>query len=339
MCKTVSVIVPIYNREKILAECLGNLVNQTLKGMELILVNDGSTDHSLQVMRECERQFPELVRVIEAEQNLGPGGARNLGIEAAVGTYIGFVDCDDLPEIAMYEKLYQKAQEGGYDVVDCGYYRQEGDYSILHTADNLTGTLDCKKREELIVSGGYLFSKLYKRDLFEDPKLRFRQNVILEDADFLTYLFSVIDSIGSVKEVLYMYRNQPDSASKIVRTEKYYYNICEAMRAIFEKEHTLPYYEQIRDSVEYELLQMYSYGVNICVQAYLRQEPVDALKLLSQIADLKRWTVRGDYGSRYVKDKIAPMDIQLMQWNDESQKLLLERVRQIEEEVRRERHE
>lgn len=339
MCRTVSVIVPVYNREQILAECLGNLVNQTLEGMELILVDDASTDNSLRVMRECERQFPALVRVIESKQNLGPGGARNLGIKAATGAYIGFTDSDDLPQISMYEKLYQKAKEGGYDVVDCGYYRQEGDCSILHTADELTGKLDCKKRKELIVSGGYLFSKLYKRELFTNEKLRFRQNVILEDADFLTYLFSVIDSIGSVKEVLYMYRNQPDSASKIVQTEKYYYNICEAMDAIHVKVHTLSYYEQIREAVEYELLQMYSYGVNICIQAYLSQEPLDVSGLLSRISDLKRRTVRGDYGSSYVRNKIAPMDIQLMQWNDESQKLLLERVRQMKEEAQRERNE
>ena len=75
MYPAVSVIIPVYNGEKYLAECLGNVVNQTLKEIEIILVNDASKDGSLAVMRDCQSQFPEKVKVIDSKENLGAGGA------------------------------------------------------------------------------------------------------------------------------------------------------------------------------------------------------------------------------------------------------------------------
>lgn len=323
MKKTVSVIVPVYNQSGILAECLGNLVHQTLQHMEIILVNDASTDTSLSVMHQCESQFPDMIRIIDSPQNLGPGGARNLGIEAAAGEYIGFADSDDLPDPSMYEKLYLTAVKTGYDIIDCGYYCQEKDLAIVHTPDSCTGILDNTQRAELIVSGGYVFSKLYHKKLFKDTNLRFRKNVILEDADFLTYLYATAKSIGNVKEVLYFYRNQPDSASKILETEKYYYNIYEAIKHIHKKTYDLPNYEAIRPAIEYEMLQMYSYGVNICLKAYLNNETHDFLNMLKNLADLKLETIKDGYENTYVQAKIEPVDIKIMKLNDTDPSKLL----------------
>lgn len=325
----ISVIVPVYNQSKILNECLGNLVHQTIIPtipIEVIVINDASTDDSISVIRQCQSQFPEIIQVIDSSENMGPGGARNLGIEAARGQYIGFVDSDDLAEPSMYEKLYHAAVQTGYDIIDCGYYRQENDLAIVHTADEQTGFLDDKKRMELIVSGGYLFSKLYRKELFQDLKLRFRSNVILEDADFLTYLFATATSIGNVKEVLYFYRNQPASASKILQTDKYYYNIYEAMKNIYDKTFCLPNYHGIQPAIEYELLQMYSYGVNICIKAHLNHEVRSLIQMLNNLAELKKKTVHEGYENPYVQAKISPLDIQIMQLNDQDPLLLLRSV-------------
>ena len=160
MCTAVSIIIPIYNAEKYLAECLGNVVNQTLQNIEIILVNDASTDNSIAVMRECQKQYPDKVVVIDSRENMGAGGARNLGIEAASGEYIGFVDSDDLVDVTMYEKLYAKAKEGCYDVVDCGYYKQAEDMAILHISDELSGVLTDEKRK-LLQAAGILSVKFF----------------------------------------------------------------------------------------------------------------------------------------------------------------------------------
>lgn len=329
MKPNVSIIVPVYNQSHILAECLGNLVHQTLKHIEIIIVNDASTDHSLSIMRQCEAQFPDIVRVIDSAQNLGPGGARNLGIEAAAGEYIGFVDSDDLADPTMYEKLYTAAIKSGYDIIDCGYHCEEKDLSIVHTSDACTGILDNKKRMELIVSGGYVFSKLYRKELFKDKMLRFRTNVILEDSDFITYLYATAKSIGNVKELLYLYRSYPDSASKIIQTEKYYFNIYEAIKHIYKKTCGLPNYHGIQPAVEYEILQMYSYGINICLRAYLNHENHDLLSMLNRLSHLKRDTIQGGYENPYVQAKIAPLDIQIMQLNDTDPANLLRSIPQL----------
>lgn len=326
MQKTVSVIVPVYNRSNILPECLKNLISQTLSNMEIILVNDASTDNTLSVIKQYESQYPEHIRVIDSLQNLGPGGARNLGIEAATGEFIGFVDSDDIADPSMYEKLYQTAIASGYDIIDCGYYWQEKDLAILHTPDHCTGILDDTKRKELIVSGGYVFSKIYRKKLFKDSHLRFRHNVILEDADFMTYLYATADSIGNLKEILYFYRNEPHSASKILDTHKYYHNIYEAMLHIHRKTSGLPNYHSIQPAIEYELIQMYSYGINICLQTYKNHKQCNVATLLNQLAHLKSKIVEGDYKNPYVQNKINALDISIMQLNDLSPEELLKSI-------------
>lgn len=319
----ISIIVPIYNQASILHECLGSLIQQTLPDIEILLINDASTDNSLEIIKSCQAQFPNIVRVINSPINLGPGGARNLGIESASGKYIGFVDSDDIVLPNMYEKLYFTAELTGYDVIDCGYFSQNKDLAILHTPDSCCGILDNSKRCELIVGGGYVFSKLYRRDLFTDTNLRFAPNVILEDADFIGYLYSTITSIGNLKEILYIYRDTPASASKILAPDKYYANIFEAIKRIYRKLHTLPNYKQIRPAVEYELLQMYSYGINSCLKSYQAHDSYNILKMLQDLSDLKKSTVCGDYNNLYIKEKLSPLDISIMKLNDLSPQELL----------------
>lgn len=323
MQRTVSIIIPVYNAEKYLAECLGNVVNQTLQNIEIILVNDASTDGSLTIMKECQRQYSDLVKLVNLLENVGAGGARNKGLEIAQGEYIGFVDSDDLIETGMYQKLYQKAKEADYDVVDSGYYKQSDDRAIIHTSDELAGEMNEEKRCQLIASGGYIVTKIFKRDLFEDKKLRFRTNVILEDSDFLTYLFAKIKKIGNVKEVLYFYRDNTASSSNEVDTEKYYINIYRAMQSIYEKLHLMLNYKQIREAVEYEILQMYSYGVNICMKAYLEGKSEGILEKLQKLAELKQKIVTCGYNNVFVKAKMQALDIEIMKLNDRGAAVLL----------------
>ena len=113
----ISIIVPVYNVEKYLEKCLESLVNQTLKNIEIILVNDGSTDSSKNI---CERYVEKDKRVILVNQvNKGQSAARNKGIEIARGNYIGFVDSDDYIELDMYEILYEKLIQEDADITIC----------------------------------------------------------------------------------------------------------------------------------------------------------------------------------------------------------------------------
>ena len=104
----VSVIIPVYNTEQYLNKCLDSLVNQTLKDIEIILINDGSTDNSQNIIDEYSAKYPDKIKSF-IKENGGQATARNLGITKATGEYIGFVDSDDWIELNMYEELYNKA--------------------------------------------------------------------------------------------------------------------------------------------------------------------------------------------------------------------------------------
>ncbi len=255
----VSVIVPVHNAERTLPACLGNLVHQSLPEIELILVNDASTDQSLPILLDCERAFPEKVLLVNLEQNLGPGGARNAGLSYASGEYIGFVDSDDLVDLSMYEALYRLAREKNCDMVDCAYYYEEKDTLILQTADNCRGILNIKKQCELIAGGGYLWSRLFRRSLFEG--LSFREHVILEDMEILMLLFMRTKRLETTKNVFYKYCFSPTSASQLSDPARYQAAITEAMKAVNNALTPLPDYDGVRAAVEYSILHLYQCGI------------------------------------------------------------------------------
>ena len=116
----VSVIVPFYNVEKYIEKCLISLVNQTLKEIEIILVNDGSKDKSEKIAKEFEQKYPTKIKYYE-KPNGGLGDARNYGIQYAIGEYIAFLDSDDYVEPTMYEEMYKKACNEHSDYVECRY--------------------------------------------------------------------------------------------------------------------------------------------------------------------------------------------------------------------------
>lgn len=125
----VSVIVPIYNSENYLNRCLDSLVNQTLKNIEIILVNDGSKDNSLHICKEYSKN-DNRIKIIDGE-NSGVSIARNKGLDIAEGEYVGFVDSDDYIDLNTFEEMYKIANEKNVDIVVCNFYRDNN--SIFKT--------------------------------------------------------------------------------------------------------------------------------------------------------------------------------------------------------------
>ena len=111
----VSVIVPVYNTEQYLNRCLDSLINQTLKDIEIICINDGSTDNSLNILKEYANKDNRIV--IIDNKHSGVGATRNLGLKKATGTYIGFCDSDDYVDTTFYENLYNFSKQIPYDII------------------------------------------------------------------------------------------------------------------------------------------------------------------------------------------------------------------------------
>lgn len=190
----ISVIVPVYNLAPWLGRCVESILAQTCENLEVILVDDGSGDDSLDIAREFARQDCR-VKVIHQE-NAGVTAARLRGVEEATGDWIGFVDGDDELEPQMYARLLENAHTYGADISHCGYQRINSEGIVeyhyntgrIHCQDHLTGLRELL--EERLVEPG-LCSKLYKRELFrglrEKMDFSIRNN---EDMLMNFYLFS-----------------------------------------------------------------------------------------------------------------------------------------------------
>lgn len=309
----VSVIIPAYNAEKTLAVCLGNLVHQTLSDIEIILVNDCSTDNTLSIMMDCEAQFSDKVIVVNSDVNRGAGGARNVGLCYASGEYIGFVDSDDIVVPEMYEKLYKKAIEGDYDIVDCGYYNEAVDNAIVHTSDELAGILDDYKRSELIASGGYFWSRIFKKSFLDDISIQFRENCILEDCETLMLCFAKAHNIGNVKEILYCYKNYETSLSKCVNAASYFKNATAAIEAIYGTLSVLPNYSGIQSAAEYSIVNLCALTTNVCLTHGANEPEFVKKDRLAKIACYLKTMVKIPWNdNKFIKNKISKEDIKIL---------------------------
>lgn len=308
----VSVIVPVYNAEKTLPACLGNLVHQTLPEMELILVNDASTDQSLDILLDCEREFSDKVILVNLERNSGPGGARNAGLCYASGEYIGFVDSDDIPDIHMYEKLYMLAAAGNYDMADGTYYNENTDTLILQTADDCTGFLDAGKRCKLISGGGYLWSRIFRRELF--PGIHFRENTILEDMETLMLLFMRTKRLGTTRDFVYKYCAANGSASKLSDPARYQKAIVGAMQAISNTILPLADYSGVQTAVEYSLLHLYLCGIVNAMHPGHALPAIVQHAYLSELRQLRSQFVTLPYEKNpYIHQKFSKDDLQIIE--------------------------
>lgn len=326
--RKVSIIVGAYNAHNTLARCLTSLVHQTLEDIEIIVVNDASKDDTWEIMQRCKEQFPDKLTIINNAENLGCGGAKNVGLKVATGRYIGFCDSDDYCASNMFELLYNKAIEKDADIVDCGFFVEAADAPTITTPDLAEGILDDEKRKILILNGGYLWSKIFKRELFFDPPILMRNHVrVLSDNDVLKYMYLHANNIWTVKEVLYYYSDAPGSDTKIIDMDKYYESIYGVMKATYDLCHNLPTYAAAKEVIEYAQLVWYSYGINRCIYdqivkyganeysipKYFGNLSLEIEKMLMELAQLKKGIITTNYDDNSeVINRISDLDIKIM---------------------------
>lgn len=291
------------------------------------MVDDASTDSSREVMMRLEQTNPERVMVVCNEVNRGAGGARNIAFEYAHGDYLAFVDSDDYIHTTFLEKLADELEKGGYDFVDCGYFNEREDKATLHTGRELRGSLDDEKRCGLIVAGGYLWSKLFRKELFFDNGIAFREKCILEDSETLVELIAYAGSVGAVEDTLYWYSASPDSVSRGQSSVSYVNNIYEAMKALIGLQDKLENYDLLRPAIEYEILQMYDYGVIKVLDDMQNDHVMDTVNELKRLRDLRINHITKGYDNSFIRDRIKKLDIELMALNDEDPRKLIARCK------------
>ncbi|MDD2391383.1 MAG: glycosyltransferase [Bacilli bacterium] len=229
----VSIIVPIYNKEKYLEKSISSILNQTLKNIEIILVNDGSKDNSINICRKFEK-LDNRVKVID-QKNAGVSVARNNGILVAKGEYIGFVDPDDWIEKEMYSNMYNKCIETKSNICICNYYHNYnnrimpinlGVKEAVITDKNIYNKIvldmiapECILNNSQIIMGS-VWRLLINRNFLYKHKIIFPPGIpFMEDLIFCIKIFSIAKTICIDKENYYHYCIEDNTAATKYRED------------------------------------------------------------------------------------------------------------------------
>lgn len=228
----VSVIIPVYNTEKYLPKCLDSVCNQTLKDIEIICVNDCSPDNSLAVLQEYAKN-DNRIKLINFTENKGAAAARNAGIDAATGEYIGFVDSDDFVDLDFYEKLYIKAKETNADAAKGNIYDCD------KNAQNPVLTNFYNMNEKIRENKAYFYygftSAIYKRALIETHKIRFPEHIShFEDPYFSIQVAICLNKIVFDDTARYFYIKHEASACSTSKTLSKTQDFAKVVSLIFD---------------------------------------------------------------------------------------------------------
>ena len=213
----ISIIIPIYNAENYLKRCLNSVINQTLKDIEIICINDCSKDNSLEILKEYSKK-DNRIKIINLKENKGESKARNIGLDNTNSEYIAFLDNDDEIDLDFYEKLYNKAIKTNSDIVKAGV--DIINYDKKHQKDNLNELI--KQNNSKLYFTHYWWSAIYKSSLIKENNIKFLEKYeIGEDILFLNQAILNCKKLEIIDNTYYHYHKRENSTdSKILNYKK-----------------------------------------------------------------------------------------------------------------------
>ena len=235
----ISVIIPVYNAEKCISETLNSILNSSMHELEVICVNDCSTDNSLKVLQEFSLKDHRIL-VIDNNKNVGTALAKNKGLNVAKGEFIAFCDADDLVDKDFYEYLYKKAIESSADVTVGKITIQPFNVTYYNVINSVCARF---YTENKLCCMGPLVGFLIKRSLIEENSLRFRNFQAIEDNDLALRIGAVANKFSRVEEEsFYRYRLNVNEENSVTRNNsfklnstKFDCNLVEALDVIFSE--------------------------------------------------------------------------------------------------------
>lgn len=205
----VSVIIPVYNTEKYLKQCLDSILNQSMKELEIIVVDDGSNDNSAQLLKEYENKV-----MVVYQENKGQSAARNRALSLAKGEYIVFIDSDDFIGKDYIKKLYSTALKTGADMVLCDYTKVDQFGNVIK---------QCKANyieNEIRIPSYISCNRIIKRKLIDKCDFRYREGVICEDIPAMLKLECAANHVEVIPMSDYFYRTNPTSTTLTFKKKK-----------------------------------------------------------------------------------------------------------------------
>ncbi len=251
----ISLIVPVYNTEKYLGECIESILDQTYTNIELILVNDGSTDSSLEICKKY-KEMDNRITVV-CKMNSGVSDTRNQGIANASGKYICFVDADDMIKKNYVEILYTEIIHNDIDVVFCNFEYDYNGKLIKKKPRLLAGTYNTSDVENIIIDDGTMsgilfgsvWGAIYKKSIIEENNIKFNRDIsVNEDGLFnIEYLMNIKRIKVLSEHYLYIYRQIHGSLTNTYYVENIYSEATEKIAELFKRQETnMNLIEQLR---------------------------------------------------------------------------------------------
>lgn len=251
----ISVIVPVYNVEKYLPKCLDSILCQTFSNIEIICVNDGSTDNSRKILEEYKNKDSRII--IVDKKNGGLSSARNAGMKVAKGEFFSFIDSDDWIDSSMLEKLYKNITSLDTDISICAVHQFDetnqkiDDSNPYYTLEYFDSSFDnksfsYKETKPFIMDVCVMaWNKLYRRSLIDKCKAEFPDGLIFEDGPFFFTIFFKTQKVSIVREFLYYYRVNR-TGSIIQKAGKKFLHIIDVAEIMYNKIKDLPDFDDIK---------------------------------------------------------------------------------------------
>lgn len=299
----VSIIIPVYNAASYIEACLASLVAQTEDDVEILLIDDHGRDDSMERARKFVEAHPsgKNFRFLATPQNMGPGPARNVGIEAAQGEYIGFVDSDDVVSPYFCEQLYQAAKMYDADLVYCQAQLVKGSETMpMNNPLIASGKFSGDQRSFFFTHYTTLFvSFLYRRSLINEYGIRFPSTRSAEDSYFLTASLLGTERIVCVNKPLYQYLVHDESLSE-VRNPKRYLDKIKSFDLLMQFAHDRGLYESNQAELDYVYLKK---GYLLGIFTYIYNEDYPKTHVLRELyGHLLHYVPRYKHNPYYRKD-------------------------------------
>ena len=281
----ISVIVPVYNVEKYIKQCLDSIVNQTLEDIEIICVDDGSTDDTLSILNEYKNKDNRIT--ILTQDNLYAGVARNNGLKISKGKYLSFLDGDDFFELDMLEKMYNKAEEDCSDIVICSWnsYDNRND-SFVKEFEIDKKFVDISPFDPKVVSKELFqickpnpWTKLFNREFFTKHALQFEDCICCNDITCVCLSLCLAKRISVLSDILVHYRICHSGNLTSDRTNHLDSVIC-AINRLEEKMKQFGVFDTFRETFLKKAVGSFKYGVKKCSKQQLYDRQLLAKKIL-----------------------------------------------------------
>ncbi|HHV12841.1 MAG TPA: glycosyltransferase [Clostridiales bacterium] len=328
----ISIIMPVYNVERYLAACLDSIVTQTLPDIEIIAVNDGTKDNSLQILEEYQSRYPDRMKVFSTE-NRGVSHARNYGLERASGEFVLFVDSDDFIEQDMCEKLYNKAVKDGNDIVICGRYnvyeREHIGEMTKETYPTMLINRNFKLEEnkyELAHISPFPWDKLFRRSILDG--LQFPEKMRFEDLVLVFEACCKASSIGVVEEPLYNYRRTTQGGFLNSFSEQTL-DIVKAFRLVFDFMKKHGYMDIYHDELEYICTRHFLYRYPALFKGTNKGKMEVKQKIISETQEFLDKEVPGWRSNHYLRYSSGGLKAKLKLYTNKNKMMRLTRIREI----------